>query len=145
MNTINDIINHNLLNGDKLVPNFSREIKQMTGFQVGDIFTIPCEFNVFARRVNGTIYGEYIFVTNQNGEVRELYPSQITRRVGVYEDGIFTGNFVQGQGSVNEYSKEFVTIADLMDSLKGKTIRVTEKAMVKSKYGYRSVYSFDFV
>lgn len=145
MNTINDIIKRNLLNGDKLVPNFSKEIRQMNGLQVGDIFAIPCDFQVLARCINGNICSEFILVTNQYGEVREFYPSQITRKVGVYEDGIFMDCYAQGQGSVNEYAKRFHSYAELMDSLKGKTIRVSGKTMVKSQYGYRSVYHFDFV
>lgn len=144
MNKIDIAIQVRLAQGDEIIPNFTRELTPDTGLRVGDIFTLPQQYEVLARRISFDV-SQFILVVNQHEEVREFFPTQIIRKVGIYENGTFTGNYIQGQGTVNEHGRKFYSVAELMDSLKGKTIRVSRKTVVQSTYGPRSVFDLDFV
>lgn len=140
-----------IANGDYRVSDFSGAVKAMEsfGFEEGDVFTVPTEFNVFCQRVGGCI-SEYIFVVTQDDQVRKLYPSHFTRRVRKHDGSDWVG-YVCAKGTACDLYRKFGSIGEAMDALKGKTIRVSnvERVLTLDPYTdnirYRTVYTFDLV
>lgn len=140
-----------ITNGDCRVSCFSGAVKAMTsfGFEEGDVFTVPTEFDVFCQQV-GDIRNEYIFVITQDDQVRKLYPSHFTRRVRKH-DGYNWRGYVCAKGTACDLYREFGSIREAMDALKGKTIRVSNVERVPTlnphtgSIHYRTVYTFDLV
>lgn len=122
---------------------FVGNIPKFFGFEKGDEFKVSPELPVFTEvidPISGTI-SQYTPVTNQFGGERRLYPSQLFRSITDKD-----GNKVRAKGSAVEVFKSFNTIAEGMDALRGKTIRVSEDTIVELHNGMRKhVYTFDFV
>lgn len=121
---------------------FEDTIPRMCGFEKGDVFTLDSDYQVFIQRIpTKEIYVQYTTVVNQFGEVRNLYPSQLLRKV---EDE--NGKIVRASGSAVEMFKSFRNINDGMNALIGKKIQVSEVRFVLTKSGKRQkVFDFDFV
>lgn len=114
-------------------------------FKLGDIFRIPIEFQVYEERFD-EIINQFIFVETVTGEVRKLYPSQLSRRVLLYDtDGTPTGTIIEANGSASQFYKQFGTVSKGMDALKGKIIGVTGIRKVLNCFGPKNIYTFDLV
>lgn len=122
---------------------FVGNIPKFFGFEKGDEFKVSPELPVFTEVIDpmrGTAI-QYTPVVNQFGEERKLYPSQLCRRLTDKD-----GRNVYATGSAVDVFKSFKTIAEGMDALRGKTIRVSEDKIVELHSGMRKhVYTFDFV
>ena len=145
-------IERSFANGDVPTSSFSGVIPAVnsTCLESGDVFTVPVEFEIMQERI-GMMTNEYIFVTTDNGDVRKLYPSQLSRSVvACAEDGNPCGRVI-ANGTASQLYRQYATVKDGMDALKGKTIRISKKQMVTThRYGCtdlckRVVYTFDLV
>ena len=132
--------------GATKVPGFSGMIPgEPMGFELGDVFTMPTQFYVLSERIGETC-NQFIFVETRNGDVRKLYPSQLSRRVSVYNfAGEPIGMVVSADGTASQLYKQFGTVQEGMEALKGKTIRVADRDRVQSCFGPKTVYTFDLV
>lgn len=120
------------------------------GFEEGDVFTVPTEYQVYSQVLPHGFSNEYIFVTTQNGDVRKLYPTQFTRRVRKH-DGYNWQGFVYAKGTACDLYRQFTYVGEAMDALRGKTIRVSNVEYAQTldphtgNTHYRPVYTFDLV
>ena len=138
---MNSQITFPIANGDTLIPEFTKVLHHGNfGLQEGDVFTIPTVFHVLSRQTKSGP-SEYINVINQHNEIREFYPTQLTKTARIRDSNVVA----RGVGSVNDYARQFIYVKDLMESLKGKTIRVTFADRYTTSDGPRTIYSFDFV
>lgn len=144
-------IHNELLRGGRRVNGFTGDIPRETRlFQVGDVFTMPTNFEVYEEQLGENFRTQFIFVETTDGEIKRLYPSQLFRKVYVYnEDGEFAATVVEANGSASKLFKRYATIAEGMDALKGLTIKVSDivnvPTLCKGKITYRVVYTFDLV
>lgn len=136
--------------GIKRISEFSGIIPDASmGFEVGDVFTVPTEFMVLAEVISGT-ENQFIFVETESGEVKRLYPSQLSRRVRAYNtDREPCGVTVNANGTASILYKQYGTVKEGMEALKGRTIRVSKVAKVFTVLWdipqYKTVYTFDLV
>lgn len=135
--------------GCKRISSFSGPIPEAPkGFEVDDIFTIPTQFQVFESEIGG-VKNQFIFVTNQYGEVKRFYPSQLSRRVRAYNYDGTLDQLVIADGSASRLYKTYRTVQDGMEALKGKTIRVSAVTKVFTLCWecaqHKTVYTFDLV
>lgn len=118
------------------------------GFEEGDVFTMPTQFVVIEEKI-GETYNQFIFVETQNGNVRKLYPSQLSRRVPAYNMDGTPLTVVSANGTASQLYKMYGTINEGMNALKGKTIRVSKATLVGTmmfgEYTRKTVYTFDLV
>lgn len=146
MLTLEIAIHRAIAQGIKRVSGFSGGIPgEPCGFELGDTFTVPTQFEVYEERI-GEYTNQFIFVETVNGDIRKLYPSQLSRIVSVYDiDGTPIGSKMIANGTASQLYRQFGTVADGMNALKGKTIRVTDIVKVQSCFGPKTVYTFDLV
>lgn len=151
MRTLEIAIRREIAKGTKQVSGFSGCIpEEPCGFELGDTFTVPTQFEVYEERI-AECTNQFIFVETVNGNIRKLYPSQLSRIVSIYNrDGLPTGCKTYADGTASQLYRQFGTVADGMDALKGKTIRVTDIVKVQSCFGpncfgSKTVYTFDLV
>ena len=146
MLTLENAIRREIVQGTKRVSGFSGVIPgEPCGFELGDTFTIPTQFQVYEEKI-GECPNQFIFVETVNGNIKKFYPSQLSRRVSAYDvDGTPTGYIVHADGTASQLYEQFGTVADGMNALKGKTIRVTNICKVHSCFGRKTVYTFDLV
>lgn len=146
MLTLEIAIRREIAQGTKRVNGFSGVIPgEPCGFEIWDTFTIPIQFQVYEERV-GECTNQFIFVETVNGSIKKLYPSQLSRIVSVYNsNGLPTGHKIYADGTASQLYRQFGTVADGMNALIGKTIRVTEINKVQSCFGPKTVYTFDLV
>lgn len=128
-----------MLNEHRRVPDFSGELVDPSlGLQSGDIFTLPSDKYIVCEDKHHSLY---TIVENQHGIERKFYPVQITRVLILSE-----GYRIFAKGTVAEFARNFVLVKDLMDALKGKTIKVSNAERYKTINGkFRTLYTFDFV
>lgn len=94
--------------------------------EIGDEFTIPETFEVLSGKI-GDQTVEYIEVKLTNGKTKPLYPSVFTKFRTVYnEDGTSTGKRKWTKGSAADLFRKQEDTYKGMESLKGKTLRVTD-------------------
>lgn len=146
MRTLEIAIRREIAKGTKRVSGFSGCIpEEPCGFELGDTFTIPTQFQVYEEKI-GECANQFIFVETVNGNIKKLYPSQLSRIVSIYNsDGLPTGCKIYADGTASQLYRQFGTVADGMNALKGKTIRVTDITKVQSCFGPKTVYTFDLV
>lgn len=146
MRTLEIAIRREIAKGTKRVSGFSGCIpEEPCGFELGDTFTIPTQFQVYEEKI-GACTNQFIFVETVNGNIKKLYPSQLSRIVSIYNsDGSPTGCKIYADGTASQLYRQFGTVADGMNALKGKTIRVTDIVKVQSCFGPKTVYTFDLV
>ena len=146
MLTLEIAIRKEIAKGTKRVSGFSGGIPgEPCGFELGDTFTIPTQFQVYEEKI-GECANQFIFVETVNGNIKKFYPSQLSRIVSIYNsDGLPTGCKIYADGTASQLYRQFGTVADGMNALKGKTIRVTDIVKVQSCFGPKTVYTFDLV
>lgn len=146
MLTLEIAIRKEIAKGTKRVSGFSGGIPgEHCGFELGDTFTIPTQFLVYEEKI-GECANQFIFVETVNGNIKKFYPSQLSRRVSIYNsDGLPTGCKIYADGTASQFYKQFGTVVDGMNALKGKTIRVTDITKVQGCVGPKTVYTFDLV
>ena len=131
-----------IANGDKKVNGFGGAVRSLENLnlEVGDTFTIPEKFDVYEQKF-GDNKAQYIFVDLGNDNVKKFYPSTFTKSRTVYEeDGQSTGQRVHTEGSAAELFRTVGSIADGMNLLKGKTLKVTDIKTVRTmRYGTTSL------
>lgn len=128
--------------GDKKVSNFDGAIRSLENLnlEVGDQFTMPEKYEVYEQKI-GDNKAQYIFVDLGNDNVKKFYPSTFTKSRTVYEeDGQSTGQHVHTEGSAAELFRSAGSVADGMNLLKGKTLKVTDIKTVRTmRYGTTSL------
>lgn len=146
MRTLEIAIRKEIAKGTKRASGFSGCIPEKPcGFELGDTFTVPTQFEVYEERIVECT-NQFIFVETVNGDIRKLYPSQLSRIVSIYDsDGLPTGCKIYANGTASQLYRQFETVADGMNALKGKTIRVTDIVKGQSCFGPKTVYTFDLV
>ena len=146
MLTLEIAIRKEIAKGTKRVSGFSGGIPgEPCGFELGDTFTIPTQFQVYEEKI-GECANQFIFVETVNGNIKKFYPSQLSRIVSIYNsDGLPTGCKIYADGTASQFYRQFSTVTDGMDALRGKTIRVTDIVKVQSCFGPKTVYTFDLV
>lgn len=120
--------------GDKRVSNFDGAIRSLENLnlEVGDQFTLPEKYEVYEQKI-GNNKAYYIFVDLGNDHVKKFYPSTLTKSRTVYEeDGQSTGQRVHTEGSAAELFRSAGSVADGMNLLKGKTLKVTDIKTVRT-------------
>ena len=148
MNNIEIEVMRAMAKGDKRVNMFSGATPNLNyyGFEVGDVFTLPTKYNVIEERVNNNPT-QYIFVQTQDGRVCKFYPSQLFRKVCVFnEDGTPTGQRIIANGTASERARQFPSYYDVMEDLKGRTIKVNAiQRVLGNNMRTHTVYTFDLV
>lgn len=138
MATLEQEIKRNMARGDKKVNGFSGAVRSLEnlGLEKGDEFIIPESFDVYEQKI-GENKVEYIMVELKNGNAKPFYPSTFTKSRTVYnQDGTSTGNRVATKGSAAELFRQFGSVQDGMNALKGKTLKVSDIEQVDTlRYG----------
>lgn len=128
---------------DKVVNGFSGEIRSIenVGLEKGDILTIPDKFEVREQKFGDNV-AQYIFCQLGDTEnVKPFYPSTFTKMRTVYdENGVSTGVRVFTTGSAAELFRSFGDVAEGMNALRNKKIRVSDIQEVRTlRYGTTSL------
>lgn len=109
------------------IDGFSKQVRgfESTSLAVGDEFTIPHNPEVYSMTLDhGT--AEFIIVETKNGICKRFFPSVFYKSGFVLgEDGIITGERVASSGKVCEDARNCQTVAEAMEKLGGKKIKVT--------------------
>lgn len=142
MATLEQEIKRNIARGDKKVNGFSGAVRSLEnlGLEKGDQFTVPESFDVYEQKI-GENKVEYIMVELANGNAKPFYPSTFTKSRTVYnQDGTSTGNRVFTKGTAAELFRQYGSVQDGMNALKGKTLKVTDVEQVDTlRYGTTSL------
>lgn len=131
-------VERNLARGDKRVSNFTgaqRSLENL-GLEKGDTFTFPNDYEVYEQKI-GTSTAQYILIELTNGKVKPFYPSTFTKSRAVYnEDLTLTGQRVYTTGTAAELYRQYPTVEEGMNALKGITITVKDIMEVRTlRYG----------
>lgn len=121
-------LKRNLARGDKKVNGFTGAVRSLEnlGLEKDDQFTIPEKFDVYEQKLGDNTV-QYIMVELTNGNAKPFYPSTFTKTRTVYnKDGESTGVRVSTKGSAAELFRTFGNVAEGMNALKGKTLKVTD-------------------
>ena len=128
--------------GDKKVTGFEGAVRSLENLnlEVGDKFTMPENYEVYEHKLDNS-KTQYIFVDLGNGSVKKFYPSTFTKSRTVYnEDGTSTGERIYTMGTAAELFRTAGSVADGMNLLKGKTLKVTDIKTVRTmRYGTTSL------
>lgn len=142
MATLEQEVKRNLARGDKKVNGFSGAVRSLEnlGLEKGDEFTIPESFDVYEQKI-GDNKVEYIMVELKNGNAKPFYPSTFTKSRTVYnQDGTSTGTRVATKGSAADLFRQYGSVQDGMNALKGKTLKVSDIEQVDTlRYGTTSL------
>lgn len=129
-------------NGDKKVAGFEGGIRSLENLnlEVGDTFTMPETFEVYEQKI-GDNKAQYIFVDLGNDNVKKFYPSTFTKSRTIYqENGESTGERIHTTGTAADLFRTAGTIADGMNLLKGKKLKVSDIKIVRTlRYGTTSL------
>lgn len=100
-------------------------------FEIGEEFTIPKNPEVYSMTLDhGT--AEFIVVETKNGIFKRFFPSVFYKHGFVIgKDGIITGERVASSGQVCEDARNCQTVAEAMEKLGGKKIKVTNVKYVR--------------
>lgn len=120
---------------DKVVNGFSGAVRSLenTGLEAGDVLVIPDTFEVREQKIgDGT--AQYIFCQlGDTQNVKPFYPSTFTKSRQVYdENGQPTGVRKHTMGSAAELFRSFGSVAEGMNALRGKKIKVTNIENVRT-------------
>lgn len=128
--------------GDKKVSGFNGAVRSLENLnlEVDDQFTMPESYEVYEQKIGDNTV-QYIFVDLGNDNVKKFYPSTFTKSRTVYEeDGQSTGQRVHTMGSAAELFRSAGSVADGMNLLKGKTLKVTDIKTIRTmRYGTTSL------
>ncbi len=135
-------IKRNLARGDKKVNGFTGAVRSLEnlGLEKDDEFKIPESFDVYEQKI-GDNSVQYIMVELTNGNAKPFYPSTFTKSRTVYnQDGTSTGRRVFTKGSAAELFRQHGNVQEGMNSLKGKTLKVSDIEQVDTlRYGTTSL------
>jgi hypothetical protein len=112
--------------GDKQIAGFTGAVRSLDPITVeeGDTFTFPTEYKVYEQDINGG-KAQYIFI-DVEGTAKKFYPSIFTKRRTVCnEDKSLTDQRVYTTGSAAELFRTAGSVAEGMEKLKGKKVKVT--------------------
>lgn len=150
MGTIAQEVKRSEARGDKSVAGFAGAVRsvELNNLEKGDVLIIPETFNVretSIRGTNGTTNtAQYIFceLEGRDGEVKQLFPGTFTKMRVVYnEDGtpVRPSQRVYTKGTAATLFRQHSTVAEAMDALKGKKVRVTDIIEVRTlRYGSKN-------
>lgn len=107
----------------------------LNNLEVGDEFEIPTDYQVYSQPI-GSNSAEFIYV-NVNGVTKKLYPSIFWKsRIVMNENMTSTGKRVYTTGAVADDFRKHATVAEAMEALKGKKIKIVSEQSVRCKrYG----------
>lgn len=126
--------------GDKLVNGFKGAIRSLDILTIeeGDVFTIPETFEVYEQSFGeGGNTAQYIWIETESGAAKKFYPGTFTKRRRVYnEDGSVNTNVPPAVcgGTAAELFRTYQTVAEGMDALRGKKLKVPKVETVRTKH-----------
>lgn len=142
MATLEQEIKRNIARGDKKVKGFTGAVRSLEnlGLEKGDEFTIPQTLEVYEQMIGDNAV-QYIMVELKNGNAKPFYPSTFTKSRTIYnQDGTSTGQRAFTKGSAAELFRQYGSVQEGMDALKGKTLKVTDVEQVDTlRYGTTSL------
>lgn len=142
MATLEQEIKRNIARGDKKVNGFTGAVRSLEnlGLEKGDEFTIPEKFDVYEQKIGDNAV-QYIMVELKNGNAKPFYPSTFTKSRTVYnQDGTSTGQRVFTKGTAAELFRQYGSVQEGMDALRGKTVKVSDIEQVDTlRYGTTSL------
>lgn len=142
-----------LAQGTQKVNSFSGATRslELSTLEQGDVFTVPEKFEVFKEKI-GEGYAEFIFVENQHGDAKKLYPSMFTKsRTMVNEDSTpmtKDGRVVRmsSEGTACTEYRNHATVQEAMESLINKPIEVSEVKIGRvNAFGTKNVVNTQFL
>jgi len=137
MSTLAVEIKRSAAQGDKVVAGgFSGAIRSLEnpGLELNDEWTFPENYEVRSTKI-GENSAEYIFIEVTNGQaktVKKFFPGTFTKsRAVVNEDKTATGVRAVTKGTAAEKFREYGSIQEGMDAMKGKHVKVTNLETVR--------------
>lgn len=121
-------------NGDKKVTGFKGGVRSLenVALELNDTFTFPTTFDVYEQKI-GDNTAQYIWITLEDGNAKRFYPSTFTKSRTIYnEDGTSTGERKFTLGTAAEEFRKYGTIAEGMNALAGKKVKVTSLETVRT-------------
>ena len=115
------------------IDGFTKQMRgiESTSLEVGDEFTIPQKPDVYSMTL-GSGTAEFIVVETKNGICKRFFPSVFYKSGNVLgKDGIITGKRVSSSGKVCEDARNCQTVAEAMEKLGGKKLKVTNVNYVR--------------
>ena len=115
------------------IDGFSKQVRgiESNSLAVGDEFTIPQNPEVYSMTL-GSGTAEFIVVETKNGICKRFFPSVFYKNGFVLDkDGIITGERVASSGKVCEDARNCQTVAEAMEKLGGKKLKVTNVNYVR--------------
>ena len=115
------------------IDGFTKQMRgiESTSLEVGDEFTIPQKPDVYSMTL-GSGTAEFIVVETKNGICKRFFPSVFYKSGNVLgKDGIITGERVSSSGRVCEDARNCQTVAEAMEKLGGKKLKVTNVNYVR--------------
>lgn len=126
---------------------------------LGDEWTFPENYEVCTNTNLGADGIDYIFIETAPGVEKQFYPSTFDKNIEIYEPAKNTNSFpkatgkrVGTKGNVIDFLKEFDTVDDMMQALKGKRVKISNvETFVTSNYNNPArtrntqIYTIDFV
>ncbi len=142
MATLEQEIQRNLARGDKKVNGFTGAVRSLEnpGLEKGDEFKIPETLDVYEQKIGDNTV-QYIMVELTNGNAKPFYPSTFTKSRTVFNpDGTSTGQRVATKGTAAELFRQYGSVQEAMNALKGKTLKVVDVELVDTlRYGTTSL------
>ena len=115
------------------IDGFTKQMRgiESTSLEVGDEFTIPQKPDVYSMTL-GSGTAEFIVVETKNGICKRFFPSVFYKSGNVLgKNGIITGERVASSGRVCEDARNCQTVAEAMEKLGGKKLKVTNVNYVR--------------
>ena len=115
------------------IDGFTKQMRgiESTSLEIGDEFTIPQKLEVYSMAL-GSGTAEFIVVETKNGICKRFFPSVFYKNGFVLgKDGIITGERVASSGKVCEDARNCQTVAEAMEKLGGKKLKVTNMNYVR--------------
>lgn len=128
------------MNKIEKIDGFTKQMRgiESTSLEVGDEFTIPQKPDVYSMTL-GSGTAEFIVVETKNGICKRFFPSVFYKSGNVLgKDGIITGERVASSGKVCEDARNCQTVAEAMEKLGGKKLKVTNVNYVRISSRYDS-------
>ena len=117
----------------KKIDGFTKQMRSIesTSLETGDEFTIPQKPDVYSMTL-GSGTAEFVVVETKNGICKRFFPSVFYKSGFVLgENGIMTGERVASSGKVCEDARNCQTVAEAMQKLGVKKVKVTNMKLVR--------------
>ena len=115
------------------IDGFTKQMRSIesASLEIGDEFTIPQKPDVYSMTL-GSGTAEFVVVETKNGICKRFFPSVFYKNGFVLgENGIMTGERVASSGKVCEDARNCQTVAEAMQKLGGKKVKVTNMNYVR--------------